>query len=100
LEKLKLNILTPNGVKPNNRKVKTVQEFPQLKSAQEVKGFLGLVNFYRNHVRDLRLLARPLNELTRTDKTTGRIVGQRGARKHFKRLRIAFQQHQYCSPQT
>ena len=45
--------LTSNGVKPNNAKVKAVQEFPQPKSAQEVKGFLGLVNFCRNHIRDL-----------------------------------------------
>ena len=48
--------LTSNGVKPNNAKVKAVQEFPQPNSAQEVKGFLGLVNFYRNHIRDLGML--------------------------------------------
>ena len=34
--------LTPNGVKPNDTKVKAVQEFPQLKSAQDIQSFLGL----------------------------------------------------------
>ena len=66
--------LTPNGVKPNDAKVKAVQEFPQLKSAKDIKSFLGLVNFYRSHIQDLGILARPLNELTRTDKTTGKTV--------------------------
>jgi len=34
--------LTPNGVEPNDTKVKAVQEFPQLKSAQDIQSFLGL----------------------------------------------------------
>lgn len=66
--------MTSNGVKPNNAKVQAVQEFPQPKSAQEVKGFLALVNFYRHHIRDLGILARPLTELTRIDKSTGKTV--------------------------
>jgi len=66
--------LTPSGVKPNNAKVKTVQEFPQPKSAQKIKSFLGLVNFYRSHIKDLGMLARPLTELTRADKATGKTV--------------------------
>ena len=66
--------LTPGGVKPNNAKVKAVQEFPQPKSAQGIKSFLGLVNFYRSHIQDLGMLARPLTELTRTDKATGKTV--------------------------
>ena len=62
------------GVRPNNTKVEAVKEFPQPKSAQEIKSFLGLVNFYRSHIRELGILARPLTELTRTDKSTGRTV--------------------------
>jgi len=32
-----------------------------------VKGFLGLVNFYRRHVPNLAAVARPLTALTRKD---------------------------------
>ena len=66
--------LTPVGVKPNNAKVKAIQEFPQPNSAQGIESFLGLVNFYRSHIQDLGMLARPLTELTRTDKATGKTV--------------------------
>ena len=66
--------ITPSGVKPNNEKVKAVQEYPQPKSAQEIKAFLGLVNFYRNHIQNLGVLIKPLTELTRIDKATGKTV--------------------------
>ena len=36
-------MITPNGVKLNNEKVKAVQEYQQPKLAQEIKAFLGLV---------------------------------------------------------
>jgi len=58
--------LTPNGVKPNDTKVKAVQEFPQLKSAKDIKSFLGLINFFRSHIQNLGISARPLNELIST----------------------------------
>ena len=42
--------LTSAGVRPNNTKVEAVKEFPQPKSAQDIKSFLGLVNFYQSHI--------------------------------------------------
>ena len=35
---------------------------------------MGLVNFYRCHIKDLGITARPLTELTRKDKATGNTV--------------------------
>ena len=66
--------LTEKGIKPNNAKVKAVKDFPKPRSAKEVKSFLELVNFYRRHVKDLGIIARPLTELTRKDKATGDTV--------------------------
>ena len=76
--------ITPSGVKPNDAKVKAVQEYPQPKSAQDIKAFLGLVNFYRNHIRDMGILIRPLTELTRIDKSTGKTVAFRWSEECHK----------------
>ena len=40
--------LTPNGVKPNDIKVKAITEFPTPKDVSAIKRFLGILNFYRN----------------------------------------------------
>ena len=76
--------ITPSGVKPNDAKGKAVQEYPQPKSAQDIKAFLGLVNFYRNHIRDMGILIRPLTELTRIDKSTGKTVAFRWSEECHK----------------
>ena len=66
--------LSALGVRPNNRKVQAIQEFPRPTSAKAVKSFLGIVNFYRRHVKNMAAIARPLTALTRKDKTTGNTV--------------------------
>ena len=66
--------LSALGVRPNNKKVQAIQEFPRPTSAKAVKSFLGIVNFYRRHVKNMAAIARPLTALTRKDKTTGNTV--------------------------
>ena len=66
--------LSDLGVCPNNKKVQAIQEFPRPTSAKAVKSFLGIVNFYRRHVKNMAVIARPLIALTRKDKTTGTTV--------------------------
>ena len=63
--------LSPEGVRPNDNKVKAVKEFPQPTCCKEVKSFLGLINFYRRHLPNLAAITRPLTALTRRDKETG-----------------------------
>ena len=41
--------LTSEGVCPNDGKTRAVKEFPKPTTVKEVKGFLGLVNYYRRH---------------------------------------------------
>jgi len=48
--------LTPEGVKPNEAKIVAVKEFPQPQSVKEVRTFLGLVNFYRKHVKNMAII--------------------------------------------
>ena len=66
--------LTPNGVKPNDTKVRAITEFPTPNDVSAVKRFLGMLNFYRKHIKDFASMAMPLTALTRKDKTTGKTV--------------------------
>jgi len=66
--------ITPAGVKPNNTKVKAILEFPQPTDVTSLKRFLGMLNFYRKHIKDFASVAVPLTALTRKDKTTGTTV--------------------------
>ena len=62
------------GVQPNSNKVKAIMEIPQPTDSKSVRRFIGMVNFYRRHIKDLAAVARPLTALTRKDKATGRGV--------------------------
>ena len=66
--------LSATGVQPNNNKVKVILEFPKPTDSKSVRRFIGMINFYRRHIRGLAAVTRPLTALTRKDKTTGREV--------------------------
>lgn len=56
--------LTGDGVCPNDGKVRAVSEFSRPRTIKEEKSFLGLVNYYRRHLQNLEIIARPLTALT------------------------------------
>ena len=66
--------LTPKGVKPNDTKIKAITEFPTPSDVSGIKRFLGMLNFYRKHIKDFASTAMALTALTRKDKTTGKTV--------------------------
>ena len=66
--------LTPEGVRPNNKKVAAVTNFTVPKTVKEKKSFLGLANLYRRFIPEMATLSRPLTALTRKDKSTRRFV--------------------------
>ena len=55
------------GVKPVAEKVNVILEAPQPKNQQELRSFLGAVNFYARFVPDMATVAAPLNELLKKD---------------------------------
>ena len=60
--------LTKDGIKPQPKKIKALQRILPLKSAKEVKRFLGMINFYQDLLpRRLHMLA-PLTKLSAVTK--------------------------------
>jgi len=59
--------LTPNGVLPGTDKTAVIRNAPPPDNVQKVRQFLGLCNFFRNHIRDFALRSHPLTILTRKD---------------------------------
>ena len=54
-----------DGLAPQSTKVEAVTKYPLPKSVTQLKGFLGLVGYYRIFIHQFSLKARPLNELTK-----------------------------------
>lgn len=54
------HIVTPEGVKPNPAKIKAIKAYPIPKTTKEIKGFLGLLGYYRKFIPDFAKLTKPL----------------------------------------
>ena len=66
--------LIAEGVRPNQKNVEAVVDFPNPKSAKDVRRFLGMANFYRRHIQGMGAMCRPLTELTKKEKGSGNPV--------------------------
>ena len=56
---------TPDGRKPEDKKVEKILKWPALASVKEVRGFLGLCGTVRIWIPNYSQIARPLTELVR-----------------------------------
>lgn len=61
------HICSSEGVKPDNRLLKAVQDFPTPTNAKKVLSFLGLSNYYRKFIPNFSKIASPLYKLTSKD---------------------------------
>ena len=58
-------VIGTDGVRMEMEKVQGVVEWPVPKSIKDVQKFLGLVNYYRQFIKDFAKIVRPLHEMIR-----------------------------------
>ena len=63
MEYLSLFILSEN-IKPSSLKVQKIQDFPTSVTIEQVRGFLGLMSYYRKSIKIFSTLAVPLYDAT------------------------------------
>jgi hypothetical protein len=54
-------------VRPDKKRIEAVRNFPEPKTTQELKGFLGLAGYYRRFIPNFSKVAKPLTELLKKD---------------------------------
>ena len=85
------HILSENGVEVDPAKTEKIETFPIPKSQRELRGFLGLCNYYRKFVKGYSKISAPLNSLLK--KTIGKTFSKTdwtdNCQKAFKTLKNA-----------
>lgn len=56
------HIITPEGVKPNPDKISAILNYPVPKTTKEIKGFLGLLGYYRKFIPNFAHLTKPMTK--------------------------------------
>lgn len=81
-----LGHIVENGtIRPSERKIRAVMQFPEPTNVQQVQSFLGLSGYFRKFVQNYSTIARPLSNLLRT---TARFCFGATERDAFNRLKI------------
>ena len=57
------HIVSHEGVKVDPKKIKSMMEWPILKTLNNLRGFLGLTRYYYNFVKNYGQIATPLSKL-------------------------------------
>ena len=78
-------ICVGGGIKENPKKVEAMRNWPQPKSVRELKGFLGLIGYYRWFIANYGTIARPLIDLLKK----GNFKWQQEASEAFEKLKQA-----------
>jgi hypothetical protein len=81
--------LTPTGIEPGKEKLKLVKEHKEPTTLREVRAFVGLCNFFRNHIKNFALLSSPLTKLCRNDSGYENGALPEEAQRAFKLLQQA-----------
>lgn len=56
------HVVTPDGVKPNPDKIQAIRNYPLPTTTKQIKGFLGLLGYYRKFINNFAKLTKPLTK--------------------------------------
>lgn len=59
------HVVSESGIEPDPDKIQIVKTWPRPERVTDVRSFVGLASYYRNHIQNFAAIARPLHELTR-----------------------------------
>ena len=77
-------VISENKVEMDPVKVTGVCDWPIPENRTDVQAFIGFVNFYRRFIWDFSTIARPLFDLTRSNKVWNWDAKEQEAFKHLK----------------
>jgi len=83
------HVIDSNGMQPNPKLVRALQEFPQPTTLKELQSFLGLANYYRKFIEKFSAIAAPLTDATRNASQTRPIVWTDAMVQAFETLKDA-----------
>ena len=78
------HIIFAQGVHPDPDKVRAIHKWPQPRSLTELRGFFGLIGFYRKFIKQYATLAAPLTDLLQHHKITWSQLAQQA----FENLKL------------
>ena len=58
-------VLTPKGIRPGREKLQLLRNMPPPTNLRQIQQFIGLCNFFINHIKDFTLISQPLHHMTR-----------------------------------
>lgn len=61
------HVLNKDGLKPNQKKIEAIRNYPMPTTLRQLRGFLGLIGYYRKFVPNLSGITKPLTEATKKD---------------------------------
>jgi hypothetical protein len=56
------HVITPDGIKPNPKKIEAIKKFPIPKTVKDIKSFLGLRGYYRRFIKNFGKITKPLKK--------------------------------------
>ena len=59
--------VTPNGIYPDEDKIKSVKDYPVPENPREVKRFLGFATYYRKFIPNYSSITEPIKKLLKKD---------------------------------
>ena len=78
------HILSDKGISPNPDKASVIGSYPVPKKLKHLRSFIGMCGFYRKHIPNFGLIARPLYDLT---KAGVQFVWSKECQEAFDRLK-------------